>query len=169
MVIKQLNIRSDNCYFYNDLVNLKDFDPSFIKLEESETANNIFIYHVNYAGKHLLRLYIRGLDGYFTEEKREGWSNKYLNITLTDSNDCVSINYANVWKVIRDDINKINNGVEGEYGKDLMKINVNSDDDLPLNKVMKFHVLTFVVRYVFKKGNEYRPHIFLTDCLYDNV
>ena len=31
MLIKQLNIRGNNCYFYNDLVNLKDFDPSVIE------------------------------------------------------------------------------------------------------------------------------------------
>ena len=45
------------------------------------------------------------------------------------------------------------NGLEGEYDKDLMKITVNSDDHLPLNKVMKLHVLTFTIRHVFKKGD----------------
>ena len=77
MVIKQLNIRGDNCYFYNDLVNLKDFDPNLIELDRNELANDVFIYHVNYAGICPFRLYIRELGGYFTEEKCEGWSNKY--------------------------------------------------------------------------------------------
>ena len=147
MVIKQLNIRGDNCYFYNDLVNLKDFDPNLIELDRNELANDVFIYHVNYAGICPLRLYIRELGGYFTEEKREGWSNKYLNISLTDSND-VLINYAKVWEVIGDRISEMCNGLEGEYSKDLMKIMVNS---------------------VFKKSNKYYPQIFLADCLYDDV
>ena len=36
----------------------------------------------------------------------------------------------------------MSNGLEGEYeyDKDLMKITINTDDDLPLNKVIKFHV-----------------------------
>ena len=60
--------------------------------------------------------------------------NKYLNIFLTDSNNEVLKKYAEVWSKIKDQIKKINNGQLGEYGKDYMKIKVNSDDDLPLNK-----------------------------------
>ena len=60
--------------------------------------------------------------------------NKYLNIFLTDNNNEVLKKYAEVWSKIKDQIKKINNGQLGEYGKDYMKIKVNSDDDLPLNK-----------------------------------
>ena len=55
----------------------------------------------------------------------------------------------------------------GEYGKDYMKIKFDSDDDLPLNKVQKFHILTVIIRHVFEKDNEYYPQIFAGDCLYD--
>ena len=170
MTLKPLNIRGDNCYSCNDLVNLKNFDPSMIKLERSESVNGVFIYHVNYSGKHPLRLCIKELDGYFTEEKHEGWSNKYLNIALIGNND-VLMNYAKVWKTIGDKISDMCNGLEGEYEyyKDLMKITVNTDNDLPLNKVIKFHVLVFNIRHVFKNSNKCSPHIFLADCLYDNV
>ena len=68
MVVKQLNIRGGNYHCFKDLVNLKDFDPNLIELEKKESAN-VDIYYVNYARKHPLRLYIRELDGYFTEEK----------------------------------------------------------------------------------------------------
>ena len=60
--------------------------------------------------------------------------NRYLNIFLTDNNNEVLKKYAEVWSKIKDQIKKINNGQLGEYGKDYMKIKVNSDDDLPLNK-----------------------------------
>ena len=38
---------------------------------------------------------------------------------------------------------KINmNDIPGKYGKYFMKIKLNSDDNLPLNKVLKIHNLT---------------------------
>ena len=40
----------------------------------------------------------------------------------------------------------MNNGKSGEYRKDYMKIKFNSDDDLPLNKQLKFINLTIIVR-----------------------
>ena len=48
-----------------------------------------------------------------------------------------------------------------------MKIKFDSDDNLPLNKVLKFHVLAIIIRNVFEKDGKYYPHIFLDDCLYD--
>ena len=32
-----------------------------------------------------------------------------------------------------------------------MRIKFNSDDDLPLNKILKFHMLTIIVRSFFKE------------------
>ena len=50
-----------------------------------------------------------------------------------------------------------------------MKIKFNSDDNLPLNKILKFHVLTIIIRNVFEKDGKYYPQILLGDCLYDDV
>ena len=50
-----------------------------------------------------------------------------------------------------------------------MKIKFDSDDNLPLNKVLKFHVLTIIIRNIFEKDGKYYPQIFLDDCLYDEV
>ena len=48
-----------------------------------------------------------------------------------------------------------------------MKIKFDSDDNLPLNKILKFCVLTISIRNIFEKEREYYPHIFLDDCLYE--
>ena len=48
-----------------------------------------------------------------------------------------------------------------------MKIKFNFDDDLPLNTVLKFPVLTIVIRNVFEKDSKYYPRNFLDDCLYE--
>ena len=50
-----------------------------------------------------------------------------------------------------------------------MKIKFNSDDNLPLNKILKFHVLTIIIRNIFEKDGKYYPQIFLDDCLYENT
>ena len=47
-----------------------------------------------------------------------------------------------------------------------MKIKFNSDDDLLLNKQLKFFKLTIIVRTIFEDG-KYYSQIFLDDCLYE--
>ena len=171
MVIKQLNIKNRAYYFYNDLINLEKFNPSLLKLDK-KSSMDINIYHIGYVTKkpeyninsvNPLYLLIKKLDGFIDE--KEG--NKYLSITLTDSNNDVLIKYVEVWSGIKDQIKKINNDSVGEYDKDYMKIKFDSDDNLPLNKVVKFHVLTIIIRNVFEKVGKHYPQIFLDDCLYD--
>ena len=36
-----------------------------------------------------------------------------------------------------------------------MKINFNSDDELPLNKLLKFHNMTIAIKSVFEDGKLY--------------
>ena len=59
----------------------------------------------------------------------------------------------------------MNNSKSGECGKDYMKIKLNSDDDLPLNKQLKFINLTIIVRTVFEEDGKYYPQIFLDECM----
>ena len=48
-----------------------------------------------------------------------------------------------------------------------MKIKFNSDDDLPLNKQLKFLSLTIIVSTIFEEDGKYYPQIFLGECLYE--
>ena len=48
-----------------------------------------------------------------------------------------------------------------------MKIKFNSDDDLPLNKPLKFHAMTVITRSVFEKGDKLYPQDVLDDALYE--
>ena len=41
-----------------------------------------------------------------------------------------------------------------------MKIKFNSDDSLPLNKVLTLHMLTVIVRSVFEEDGKYYPSFF---------
>ena len=64
-------------------------------------------------------------------------------------------------------IQTINASKSGEYEKDYMRIKFNSDDNLPLNKIVKLHMLTIIVRSVFREDGKYYPQVFLDECLYE--
>ena len=48
-----------------------------------------------------------------------------------------------------------------------MKIEFNSDDDLPVNKPLKFHLMTIIIRCVFSEDSKFCPQLFLDDNLYE--
>ena len=50
--------------------------------------------------------------------------------------------------------------------KDYIKNKFNSDDDLLLNKPLKFHAMTIIIRSVFEGGKLY-PQAVLDNALYD--
>ena len=74
--------------------------------------------------------------------------------------------YNNVFNGIRDKIKEINSN-DYDYEKDYMKIKFNSDDDLPLNKPLKFHNMTITIRSVFEEDGKLYPQVFLDDTLYE--
>ena len=55
----------------------------------------------------------------------------------------------------------------GEYDKDFMKIKLNSDDHIPLNKQLNFSTMTVIVRNIFEKDGKSYTQIFLDACLYE--
>ena len=58
-------------------------------------------------------------------------------------------------------------GNECDYEKDYMKIRFNSDDDLPLNKQVKFHNMIITIGYVFEEDGKLYPQVFLDNTLYE--
>ena len=130
------------------------------------------IYYIGYATKkpkykinrvNPLYLMINRIDG-FIEEKN---GDKYLSIASTDRNSEVLKKYSEVWNGIKDSIQKINDSALGEYDNDYMKIQFNSDDDIPLNKQLNFPTITVINRNIFEKDGKYYPQIFLDKCLYE--
>ena len=58
-------------------------------------------------------------------------------------------------------IKTINEGKKGEYEKDFMKIQFNSDDNLHLNKTLRLHMLTVIVSSVFEEDGKYYMNVCL--------
>ena len=48
--------------------------------------------------------------------------------------------YTELWNGIKNEIETINGGKKYIYSKDFMKIKFNMDDNLPLNKPLKFYI-----------------------------
>ena len=49
--------------------------------------------------------------------------------------------------------------------KSFMKIQFNSDDNLPLNIMLKLHMLTVIIRSVFEENGKYYRKVFSDECL----
>ena len=92
--------------------------------------------------------------------------NKYLIFDSIDENKELLKKYNDVFNGIRNKIKKIS-GDECDYEKDYMKIKFNSDDDLPLNKPLKFHLMTITIRSVFEEDGKFYPQVFLDDTSYE--
>ena len=81
-------------------------------------------------------------------EEKNG--SKYLIINSTYENKEVLKEYTEFWDGIKNEIETINGGKAGEYGKDFMKIKYDWIDDLTLNKQLKFSTMTIVVRVMYE-------------------
>ena len=168
---KQINIKNWN--FYNDIIDLENFDAELLKIDK-KSYKDINIYNIGYVTKkkigncmninsvNPLYLGITRVNGYIEEKD----SNKYLVFDSTDENKELLKKYNDVFNGIRDKIKEINSN-ECDYEKDYMKIKFNSDDDLPLNKSLKFRLMTITIRHVFEEDGKLYPQVFLDDTLYE--
>ena len=86
--------------------------------------------------------------------------NKHLNIFLASKDNRFVTKHLKFFDGIKEGIKRVNDGLPVVYDKDYMKIQNDSNDDLPLNKQMKFHALTIAIRQVFEKNNVFYPQVF---------
>ena len=101
----------------------------------------------------------------YIEEKHE---NKNLIFDdFANENKWLLKKYVDVWDGIKNKIKAINGDKENYYGKDYMKIKLNSDYDLPLSKPTKFRAMTIIIRSVFEECGKFYRQVFLVDALYE--
>ena len=129
-------------------------DTSQLKIDDCES-----IYSLN-----PLYLQVNYPSGYIEETN----GNKYLIFDdSVNENREVLKKYTDVWNGIKNKIKAINKAKENDYKKDYMKIKFNSDDDLPLNKQLKFHAMTIIIRSLFEEDGKFYPQVFLDGALYE--
>ena len=153
-------------YYFNDIINIKDFLPNLLGIDKKQ-YKDIDICYIDYitvkkigdceniSSVNPLYLMIRSATGYF----KEMYGEKYLILDSTEK-------YDEVFSGIKKEIETINGGKELFYEKNYARIGVNTDDDVPLNKPLKFPILTIIIRCVFQEGEKLYPQTYLDECLY---
>ena len=171
--IKQTNITNRTYYLVNDMINIEHSDSSLLKIGK-KSYRNIDIYYIEYMkiksisdyksinSVNPLSFIIGEVDGYIEEKN----GNKYLTFASAGKNKEVITKY----KKLSDEIKYLNKTISGDktdkYEKYFMKIKFNSDDNLPLNKILKLHMLTVIVRLDFQDDGQYYRQVFLDEFLY---
>ena len=159
--------------FYSDIINIEEFDSNLLKID-TKSYKDTDIYYIGYItikkigdceslySVNPLYLIVGKVDGHIECSSAE-WNNgnKYLVFDSTDENKEVLKKYTELWDGIKNEIETINGGKKGEYGKDFMKIKFNTDDNLPLNKPLKLHLLTIIVRCIFEEDGKFYPQLYL--------
>ena len=100
------------------------------------------------------------MNGYFEENN----GNKYLTLVPTNKNKEKIKKYKKIRIKIRDIIRSITKSSD-DYVEKYMKIKLNLDDELPLNKTIEIPSMTTVVRATFHENNKYYLQVFLDKCL----
>ena len=129
--MKDINIKSRTYYFFDDIINIKNFDPNNIKVDE-KSYKNVLTYSIGYvmikdlkcvtiSSINPLYLIFSIVNGYFEEINK----NKYLTLVPPNESKEIIKKYEEMWKKKKDD-----------YDKKYMKIEFNADDKLPLNKTI---------------------------------
>ena len=154
------------------MVNIKDFKSNLLKIDK-KSYKNIDICYIGYITMkdsdyvknwqciNSLHLITDKVDRSIKEKN----GNKYLTLVSKDKKGIIK-KHTELWDKIESLIKKIDNK-SGEYGKDFMKIKFNSDDNLPLNKILKLHNTTIVMRSIFQKDCKYHPQVVLDEFLYE--
>ena len=99
----------------------------------------------------------------YTEGSNE---DKYLVFAFRDKNKEVLKKHIKLWNEIKNQIKTINGDEPIEYKKDFMKIRFESDDDLPLGKILSILGMVIVVGYFLQEDNKYYPKVCLHECVY---
>ena len=164
---KELNIRNETYYFFNDIISIKYFQSNLLKIDKKSHKDIYYIGYItikkfsDYENIHSvnpLYLLFYSATGCFKKQNGE----KFLILDSTEK-------YDEAFSGIISEIKIINGGKELFYEKNYAKIGVNTDEDLPLNKQLKFSTLTIIIRCVFQEGGKLYPQVYLDECLYDSV
>ena len=135
ITLRQVNIK--NRQNFNSMINIKNFDLSLLRIDQiSFKSTDGVIYHIEYFknldSKNSTYLVFNNVDEYIEKNNED----KYLVFALTEKNKEALENYTELWDEIKDQIELISGNKPIQYKKDFMKIKFESDDDLPLGKML---------------------------------
>ena len=125
--IKQINIKNQTYFFYNDKINIKSFEPNLLKIDR-KSYKNIGIYNIgsitmkkiyDYENIYSINSFyfvVNHANGYIEEKN----GNKYLIFDSTDENKQLLKKYNDAWNGVKNKIEELSSN-ECDYEKDYMK------------------------------------------------
>ena len=155
----ELNIKNKKYKFVEKtIIELNDISPNFINIlkEEYIGINN---YHIDY----YLDNDNNDVYGYFEENNGK----KYFNIDNTYNNKKILKKYMLLWDDIKDIIRDKGGKPSSDFIKDNMTFKFETDDYIPLGKVLKFDVI-ILLKNVIENDFDYYPQVYLEECKYKN-
>ena len=166
----KVNIKNKkyNCV-EKSIIKLKDITPNLINIIRKE-AMGINVYYIDHFyleddDTELKSFYfaINDDSGYFEENNDK----KYFNIDNTHNNKKILQKYMLLWDDIKDIIENKGGKPFSNFVKDNMTFKFDTDDDIPLGKVLKFDVV-ILLKTVMEKDFDYYPQVYLEECKYKN-
>ena len=177
--VKQTGIKNQTYYFYNDIINIEESDSNLLKIDQ-KSYKHIDIYYIGYVtikkvddceniySVNPLHLKNGEVDGHIgCNSIKEKNGSKYLVFDSTDESKEVLKKYTETWDGIRNEIEAINGSKKSEYDKDFIKIKLNTDNNLPLSKPLKLHLLNITVWGILKEDNKFYLQVYLGNFLYE--
>ena len=98
---------------------------------------------------------------------KEKNGSKYLVFDSVNENNKVLKNIMNFEMGLKMRLTIKHSSVDND--KDFMKIKFNSDDNLPLNKTLKLHNMTLVIRSIFEEHGKSYLQFYLDEFLYELI
>ena len=166
-VIKELNIKNHTYYFFNGIINIQNFQSNLLKIDKKH-CKDFDIYYIGYItikqidncknihSVNPLCLMMDPATGYFTEKNGE----KYLIL------DTIA-KFEEVFSGIKSEIETIHGGGKMYFEKHYARAGVNTNDNISLNKKLKFPFITIIIRCVFQNGKKLCLQVYLDECLYE--
>ena len=155
------------------MTNIKKFNLNLLSINKISFEKNAdcIIYEIEYFrnldSENSIYLIFNNVDAYIEYKTTEDDSKtKYLVFPFTSKNREALENNAELWDGIKDPVDTINVDNPTEYEKDSMKARFESNDDLPLSKILNIPVCIMIVKKVFQKDNNYYSQVLLDECLY---
>ena len=151
--VKDLNIKN-RTYYFDYMIDIRKFEPNLLKIDK-KSHEDFDIYYFGYitikrfssyngdclyeniCSVNSLYSIFHSATGYFYKNNGE----KYLILDPIEK-------YEEVFSGTKSGIETINSGEKLFYEKHYAKIGFNTDDDVPLDKELKFPSLTIIIRCI---------------------
>ena len=130
--VKDIDIKNHAYYFFDDIINIKNFDLNKNKIDE-KSYRDILVSYIGYVmikdqkdvkinNVNPLQLIINKVNGYFEETN----TNKYLTLVFVNDSKEKIEKYKELWIKIRDLIRSITKNLD-DYDEKYIKMKFNSD------------------------------------------